>query len=260
MADSLSLRVLTYNIHRAIGLDRRFRPDRIVEIVSHHAPHIALLQEVDEGAPRSRELHLARELAGALGYPHYAMGHNVTLRKGRYGNATLSQFPIVRERNIDLSVDRRKRRGCQHTTVEIEIGAAVRQVEIFNLHLGLAAREREQQVGLLVRSREFREFADGGPCLVGGDFNDWFSRLRPIFTEILGFRSATDRTTGRGQAIRTYPSFAPRGALDRIYYRGGLHLCTSRACRLNTSRVASDHLPVIVELTLQADGGDESAS
>lgn len=251
MVASVSLRVLTYNIHRAIGLDRRFRPERIVEIVAHHQPHVALLQEVDEGVPRSRELHLARELAESLDFEHYAVGHNVTLRKGRYGNATLSRFPIVRERNIDLSVDRKKRRGCQHTTVEVPVGAGGRSIEIFNLHLGLAAREREQQVGLLVRSREFREVPIAEPCIVGGDFNDWRSRLRPIFTEILGFLAATGRRRGRDRAIRTYPSFAPRGALDRIYFRGGVHLVQSRVCRLSLSRVASDHLPVIADFTLQ---------
>jgi endonuclease/exonuclease/phosphatase family metal-dependent hydrolase len=46
------LKVLTYNIHRAIGVDRRFRPSRIVEILAHHDADIALLQEVDEGVPR----------------------------------------------------------------------------------------------------------------------------------------------------------------------------------------------------------------
>ena len=112
----MRLRVVSYNIHRAIGVDRRFRPERIVEILGHHRPDIALLQEVDDGAPRSRGRDLARDLAAALEFPYYAVGHNVTLRKGRYGNATLSRYPILRERNIDLTIDSRKRRGCQHTT------------------------------------------------------------------------------------------------------------------------------------------------
>ena len=38
----MKLRVLTYNIHRAIGLDRRFKPERIEQIISNHEPeHIA---------------------------------------------------------------------------------------------------------------------------------------------------------------------------------------------------------------------------
>ena len=135
----MNVRILSYNIHRAIGVDRRFRPDRIARVIAHHDPDVALLQEVDEGVPRSRELDLARELAERLGYPHLAVGHNVSLRRGRYGNATLSRFPIARERNIDLSIRTRKRRGCQHTRIELGPGFAL---EAFNLHFGLSAQER----------------------------------------------------------------------------------------------------------------------
>jgi endonuclease/exonuclease/phosphatase family metal-dependent hydrolase len=59
----MRLRVVSYNIHRAIGVDRRFRPDRVVRILSAYDADIVLLQEVDEGVPRSRELNLGRELA-----------------------------------------------------------------------------------------------------------------------------------------------------------------------------------------------------
>ena len=49
------LRVLTYNIHKCIGaLDGRYRPERIAEVVRHHDPDIVFLQEVDQGARRSR--------------------------------------------------------------------------------------------------------------------------------------------------------------------------------------------------------------
>src|SRR4029079_16831622 len=78
---AMKFTLLSYNIHRAIGVDRRVRVERVVEILRHHAADIALLQEVDEGAPRSRELNLAHELAHLASYPHHALGHNVTLRK-----------------------------------------------------------------------------------------------------------------------------------------------------------------------------------
>ena len=76
---------MTYNIHRAIGVDRRFRPERILQVLEHYLPDVVLLQEVDDGAPRSREIDLAKQLASFLDYPHYAVGHNVSLRRGRAG-------------------------------------------------------------------------------------------------------------------------------------------------------------------------------
>ena len=225
----MRIRILSYNIHRAIGVDRRFRPDRIVKILAAHDADLALLQEVDEGVPRSRELDLAREIAEQAGYAHVAVGHNVSLRKGRYGNATLSRYPIRHQRNIDLTIGLRKRRGCQHTSIR-------------------SARERQQQMGLLLGSREFADLPGTAPCFIAGDFNDWRSLLQPIFTEMLGFRSATGRHTER--PMRTYPAFFPRGELDRIYYRGSLRLISAWACRMQLSKVASDHLPLIGDFVL----------
>ncbi len=247
----MRLRVLTYNIHRAIGVDRRFRPERIIEILGHHDADIVLLQEVDEGVPRSRELDMGRELARALDYPHFAVGNNVQLRRGRYGNATLSRFPITRERNIDLTIGNHKSRGCQHTTLHVESRHSERSLEldVFNLHLGLSAREREQQVGKLMRSSEVAGLSPENPVLIGGDFNDWRSRLGPILVEAFQFEGATDLKARPG-AIRTYPSFSPRGPLDRIYFRGGLVLDSVRRCRMRLSRVASDHLPIVADFRL----------
>lgn len=248
----MKLRLASYNIHKAIGMDRRFKPERIAEILNEHEPDIVLLQEVDEGVPRSREMNLARELAASLDLQFFALGHNVSLRKGWYGNATLSRFPILRERNIDLTIGRRKRRGCQHTTINVEkVRGHPHLLEVFNLHLGLSARERQRQAGLLARSREMAKIAEGQPCIVGGDFNDWRSMLRAYFVEGLGFRCATDRATSNGpKAIKTYPSFSPRGGLDRIYYRGSLKARKAMYCRHREVKVASDHRPVFVDFEL----------
>lgn len=246
----MQIRIVTYNIHRAIGVDRRFRPERVVAVLHHYDPDVVLLQEVDDGAPRSRELDLAKELAVALGFPHFAVGHNVSLRKGRYGNATLSRFPILRERNIDLTIGIRKRRGCQHTS--LVIGEGRPHLEVFNLHLGLSARERHRQIDLLTRCNELAGVDGQTPVLVGGDFNDWRSLLRPTFTNGLGFHSVTEsRRFGVELAMPTYPSFSPQGALDRIYYRGPIELLSIRRCRLQVSRVASDHLPLIADFELR---------
>lgn len=240
----MKFRILSYNIHRAIGVDRRFRPERIVKIIANYDADIVLLQEVDEGAPRSRELDLAKELAIELGFPYRAVGHNVTLRKGRYGNATLSRFPILSERNIDLTIDLWKRRGCQHTAIALE-GRHDRRLDVFNLHLGLSAGQRARQIELLARSSEMTALSPSAACLVGGDFNDWRSLLVPFLTQGMNFRSATDSATGR--PLLTYPSFFPRGPLDRIYFRGPLVLDSAYRCRQRLSRVASDHLPIVAD-------------
>ena len=248
----MKLRLVTYNIHRAIGVDRRFRPERIVEILKAHDADLVLLQEVDDGVPRSRRLDLAKTLAQALDYPFRAVGHNVQLSEGRYGNATLSRFPILRQRNIDLSIARKKRRGCQYTSLEIPLTKnRTLPLEVFNLHLGLSAAERLRQVQLLASSPELRRLAPKDACIVAGDFNDWRSLLRPHFLDSLGFSCATDHLTRRGtRALKTYPAFSPRGGLDRVYFRGPLEIRKAYRCRHQISKIASDHLPVIADFVV----------
>lgn len=242
----MQFRIMSYNIHRAIGVDRRFRPERIAGLIRHHRPDILLLQEVDVGVPRSRGLNLGEELARLCDYPYLAVGLNVQLRQGMYGNATLSRFPIVAERNIDLTLPGRKARGCLYTAVAL--ADTEPPLALFNLHLGLSFRERPQQVGVLVNSPEFTAIPSGQPCIVAGDFNDWLTRIAPIFTEILGFSCATNRARGYQNAFLTYPSFSPTAGLDKIFVRGRLQALKRHPCRLTVSRVASDHLPVVADI------------
>lgn len=243
-----SIKIVTYNIHRAIGIDRKFAPERIIEILKALDGDIVLLQEVDEGVPRSNELNLAKVLAEACEYEHFALSHNVTLKKGNYGNATLSRFPIHKQKNIDLTIDNKKKRGCQHTTLKISDSKTDFQyLDVFNLHLGLSAKERQKQMGKLFKSKEYTQLDYIHPCIVGGDFNDWRSMLRALFIIGKEFNCATDRTSMRGSeiALKTYPSFAPRGGLDRIYYRGKIKCTDMSSTKMRVAKIASDHLPVV---------------
>ncbi len=251
----MKIRVLSYNMHRAIGVDRRFKPDRIAKVLTHHQADIVLLQEVDVGVPRSRNLDLAKEMAEAAGYPHYVTGLNVRLTQGKYGNATLSKFPIAKSRNIDLTIGPRKARGCLHSTIQVTNSLDFdSQVEVFNLHLGLSTQERVRQIGVLIHSDEFNTMAPETLCLVGGDLNDWRTLLAPIFTDILNFQCATNRSGGYHDPYLTYPSFSPTGGLDKIFYRGPMELLKRRRCWMGITRLASDHLPVIAEFKLHPSG------
>lgn len=239
--------LLTYNIHKAIGLDRRFRPERIAEVLAHHDADIVLLQEVDRGAPRSQHIDLAGYFSRTLVYAHRAVGMNVFLRKGRYGNATLSRFPIGRQRNIDLTVGWLKRRGAQHACIHVPVASGDFPIEIFNVHLGLSARERKLQLCRLFAAPDFSHIPADRACIIAGDMNDWRGLLRAPFFSLHGFACATDRGAGTIQSIKTFPSFAPTGGLDKVYFRGPLRLISAHTSRLKIARIASDHLPVIVE-------------
>jgi len=143
-----------------------------------------------------------------------------------------------------------RRRGCQHTRIAVRAPSG--RAAASRCSTSTSASPRGSASGRCPPRplREFSSLPFDVPTLVAGDYNDWRSLLRPLFVDLLGFHSATGGESERERAIPTFPSFFPQGALDRVYYRGPLRLAAARRCRLALSRVASDHLPVIVDFDL----------
>jgi endonuclease/exonuclease/phosphatase family metal-dependent hydrolase len=241
------LRLLSWNIHKGIGgLDRRYRPERIVAVLGHYAPDVVLLQEVDEGARRSGGDRQAELLASALGMPHRAFFPNVRVRGGgSYGNAVLSRHPIAAARNLDLTFPAKKRRSalCAALHVHGPHGGRPRTVHVFNLHLGLSGFERKWQLARFFADHPFAGLGAHAPVVVGGDFNDLWGRLGRIFFEPAGFHVPE-------RPARTFPAWAPVRALDAIYARGPLRVHHLYRSHLREARFASDHLPLYAELEL----------
>lgn len=240
----MRLRVLTWNIHKGIGgVDRRYRPERVIEVIAHYEPDLVLLQEVDDGVPRSRFDRQIDLLGDALRLRHRTYGPNVRLRRGRYGNATLSRWPLTDVRNVDLTVKPKKRRGALYARCRVRQGRRSRTLAVFNLHLGLAGFERKMQLRRFLRSQPFARLHDRTPIVLGGDFNDLYGTLGPKLLEPAGFRSP-------GQAAPTYPAIYPVRALDGLYVRGDLVGIRCSRSRLRLARDASDHLPLVADVEL----------
>ena len=94
-------RIVTYNIHKGRGLDRRKRMGWVAEILQGLEPDIVALQEVLSVEGKEPEDHQARFIAEALGF-EYRIGETRRLRGGVYGNVTLSRFPMILEKHYDL--------------------------------------------------------------------------------------------------------------------------------------------------------------
>jgi len=240
------LRVVSWNIHKAIGgVDRRYRPDRVLDVLRHYEADVILLQEVDEGVRRSR-FHRQLDLLGdALSMHHRCYGANVKVRRGVYGNATFSRYPLRECRNIDLTLPPKKRRGALYTRVRVTNGGGSRTLHVVNLHLGLAGYERRAQLRRLLAGPPFPRLHARTPLLVAGDFNDVWDRLGARFFEPAGFRRA-------GHALNTFPAWMPARPLDAVWVRGDLQAERCMRSHLELAREASDHLPLIADLDLQA--------
>ncbi len=250
----MRFRIMTYNIHKAIGVDGVFAPDRILEILRHHNADIVLLQEVDRAAPRSNHIDLGSYLARELSYRHRAVSMNVHMKKGKYGNATLSRYAIGRQRNIDLTIGRYKRRGAQHTRILVQNAHTSALVDVFNVHLSLRARLRRKQVQMLFECGDLANLPVRQPCIIAGDMNDWPGSLKRQRFNRADFICASGRRPGSRWAIKTFPSYAPTAGLDKVFYRGEMRLLQIFKSRLKLARVASDHLPVIADFEVSPSG------
>ena len=240
----MQFRLVTYNIHKGIGgTDRRYRLERIIEVLDHCQADIVLLQEVDDDVPRSRHDCQVELLAEALGLPYHAYQRNVRLKYGNYGNAILSRFPLTDTRNIDLTIRFKKCRRALLTHCRLQLGTHTRSLLLANVHLGLAGFERQIQLRRLLETSMIARAASRTPVIIGGDYNDVWGKLGKRILEPAGFASV-------GGAIRTFPAMMPLRPLDRLYYRNLVPTRHAFASRTKVARQASDHLPLVADLEI----------
>ncbi|MEI6240908.1 MAG: endonuclease/exonuclease/phosphatase family protein [Planctomycetia bacterium] len=235
------MRLLSWNIHKGIGgRDRRYALDRIVACIEAENPDLVCLQEVDRLVQRSRCDDQPRLLAHALRF-HSVFQQNVPVGAGSYGNLVLSRWPVASRHRIGLRRGTRKPRGAQLLVIESPEGP----LHLVHTHLGLAERERRWQVERLLGHMLFRS-ADRHPTLVVGDFNDWRDSLAPVLAAG-GFHHVTS-PVGR---FRTFPAWLAIGALDKVFARGPIDVRQARVVRTSLAKVASDHLPVVIDFHLR---------
>jgi endonuclease/exonuclease/phosphatase family metal-dependent hydrolase len=235
---------MSWNIHGMRGRDGRTDPERVAEVIEETGADVAGLQEVGALGGPGELLDPAGTLARLTGLTQ-AFGLT-ELRGGfPYGNAILSRHPIAATRSYDLSVPGREKRGCLRADVDLGSSA----LHVFNCHLGLDRRERRRQAAQLLSADILRDAALAYPLVLVGDFNAWSSRQAvPRWIR----RQLADAAVAAGTARATFPSVFPLVRLDRAYVGPAVRVlaCTVHDTRL--ARLASDHLPVVVEIELEA--------
>lgn len=237
------MKLLTYNIHKGIGgLDRRYRLDRIIAVLTEQNPDVVCLQEVDRNTRRSAFDDQPSLLSEALGcvasldqfiHPH---------RGGGYGNMILSRWPFVETEHFSLRQGRRKRRGTLMATIATPDGLLF----VASGHLGLNNQERHRQVDQLLSDLRFAQFAHL-PTIVALDSNDWRDTLISGPLARHGFTQVTSPLS----RFRTFPAYMPLVALDKVFVRGAVMIHSACTVRTKLARTASDHLPVVVGFSME---------
>lgn len=233
------MRLLSYNIHKGVGNDRRYSLDRVANVIAAEEPDVVCLQEVDFNVRRSRFDNQAAILADTLGETgrHTEYQLNVPRRDGGYGNLILSRWPLHTVRDVCLKFGNFRKRAAQFVVVDGPLGST----RIVNWHLGLFGTERRWQVEKLLGEEWEQHSRNDLPSVVVGDTNDWRNQLHDRFAAD-GFHQATNPV----HEFRSFPSFLPVTSLDKAFLRD--LSAEARIVRTPLSQRASDHLPLVLDI------------
>jgi endonuclease/exonuclease/phosphatase family metal-dependent hydrolase len=228
------IRVASYNMRKAIGTDRRRRPERTIEVLNELDADVIALQEADRRFGSKASAIPLPMLEAMSDYQPVEIDTRVG-SIGWHGNALLVRKGLeVREHHL-FHLPSLEPRGAVLAEIVID-GALMRFV---GMHLDLSGLWRRQQAQAILSHLHERD--DGEPpTVLMGDLNEWSSRggcLREF---------AIDHDFAA--CGRSFHARRPIASLDRIMVSRDLEVVAAGVHRTACSRRASDHLPIWAEL------------
>ncbi len=230
--------IASYNVHKCIGVDRKFDPERTASVIAEIDADVIAIQEADKRfGERSGLLDLAllERDCGLVPVPITALsstGH------GWHGNMLMIRKGKVR-RVQQLKLPGVEPRGALVVNMEFPTG----RLRVVAAHFGLLKRSRAQQARAILSSVADDEEM---PTLLIGDLNEWrvgkrssLVSLQPVFDPVSG-------------AVPSFPSRFPILALDRALGHPHDLVTSVEAHDTPLARVASDHLPIKAHIDLKS--------
>lgn len=225
--------VASYNMRKAIGTDRRRRPERTIDVLNEIGADVVALQEADRrfGARVSAlPLHMIDEHSDYKPVPFETRSGSL----GWHGNALLVKkhveiigFDLVHLPSLEP-------RGAVLADLRVD-GTEIRVV---GMHLDLSGLWRRRQAHAVLAHLAARQ---GDPAsILMGDLNEWSVRGGCLRDFAHHHRFA--------DCGRSFHARRPIAQLDRIMVSDALEILESGAHRSPTARKASDHLPIWARL------------
>lgn len=203
---NLRLRILSYNIHHAEGVDGKLDVPRIAQVILSVDPDLVALQEVDKNTIRTGKVNQDIELS-RLTKMNSVFGSNITFQGGQYGNAILSKFPIIKNKNFLLpNVDSGEQRGLLQSQIQI---SNKENVLFFSTHLD-HRRSDTERLASAKAINQIISLDNKSPAILAGDFNDVPDS--PTLNELGKVWLRTNK-----KILRTIPASKPSRQIDYIF-------------------------------------------
>ena len=203
---NLRLRILSYNIHHAEGVDGKLDIPRIAQVILSVDPDLVALQEVDKNTIRTGKVNQDIELS-RLTKMNSVFGSNITFQGGQYGNSILSKFPIIKNKNFLLpNVDSGEQRGLLQSQIQI---SNKENVLFFSTHLD-HRRSDTERLASAKAINQIISLDNKSPAILAGDFNDVPDS--PTLKELGKVWLRTNK-----KILRTIPASKPSRQIDYIF-------------------------------------------
>ncbi len=235
--DRVELTFASYNIRKAIGLDRRRDPGRIMAVLHELDADVVALQECDRRFG-GRISALPRQ---ALEEDHWQIADIAMMPEsiGWHGNALLVKRGIELRASHPIDLPTVEPRGA--ACVELGLGSAM--LRVVGMHLDLSGLRRRHQLRSVLSWLDRQKDAPC-PTVLMGDLNEW-SRHGGALREF----AEPWRLHEPGPS---FPSRRPIARLDRIITSPHWEVVETRVHHSALAARASDHLPVTARLRLHA--------
>jgi len=222
------IRLASYNMRKCIGLDRRRKPGRIIDVLNSLQADVVALQEADRRLGERHAALPARMIEDETDFRSVEI-ENSGPSLGWHGNAVL-----VRKELSSSGADRFYLPGTEpRGAVRVQVSG----FQIVATHLGLLRSDRRSQLTAI------RQQLKGSPTptVIVGDFNEWAQTrgLEPISEEF------TIHSPGR-----SFHAARPIVALDRVAVGRDIELLNAGVGETATARIASDHLPIWADIKI----------
>jgi len=240
------LKVITYNVHRWVGTDRKTLPERAMNVIAASGANIVALQEVRAGRIRMGWQNRAEAVARSLGM---TLHFQPTIRVfgEQFGLAIMTSLPSRRIKGERLPSLMHDGGLSKRSALWISVELDGREIQVINAHLSLRPAERLMQAHALLSEDWLGNSRCMDPVILMGDLNaSPRSRSYKLLSSSL---DDAQLMTKRGIAMPTFHTRMPVMRLDHIFLRGeGLSVRKARPLRTRLTRSTSDHLPVVAEI------------
>jgi len=240
-------RILTYNVHRCVGMDGELDVARTAKAIAQMRPDIVALQELDVFRARTDMVDQAHAIAELLGMSfHFHPAFRV--EEESYGDAILTSCPL-RVMRADALPGSNAVRGLEpRGALWVKIDIAGFELDVVNTHLGLVPHEQRAQASALVSEAWMGHPDCTDPAILLGDFN---ATSRHGAYRILAGRLRDAQKIHRRRGLKTFPSRLPMIRIDHVFISRSVVVTGVHTGHGALVREASDHVPLAVDFRIE---------